>query len=108
MTTEADTKRLAEPTRLQRAEQLWAELQQDELGGYSGINRPFWIAQALAAAERRGAEMMREAAVRVAKSYATCGCNNAYGPCNADDQPLAITEDITALPLPGDPTEGEG
>lgn len=30
---------------LKRAEQLWADLQRNELGGYSGINRPFWIAE---------------------------------------------------------------
>ena len=31
-------------TLLARAEQLWRELQADNLGGFSGINRPFWIA----------------------------------------------------------------
>jgi hypothetical protein len=28
---------------LQRAEQLWSDLQRNDLGGYSGINRPFYI-----------------------------------------------------------------
>lgn len=28
---------------LTEAETLWADLQADNLGGYSGINRPFWI-----------------------------------------------------------------
>ncbi len=28
---------------LKRAEQLWNDLQEDRLGGYSGPNRPFWI-----------------------------------------------------------------
>lgn len=26
-----------------RAEKLWADLQKNQLGGYSGINRPFYI-----------------------------------------------------------------
>jgi hypothetical protein len=26
-----------------RAERVWAELQKNQLGGYSGGNRPFWI-----------------------------------------------------------------
>ena len=25
------------------AEQLWSDLQENNLGGYGGINRPFWI-----------------------------------------------------------------
>lgn len=28
---------------LLEAEELWRDLQKDELGGFSGINRPFWI-----------------------------------------------------------------
>jgi hypothetical protein len=28
---------------LSRAEQLWSDLQNNNLGGFSGINRPFWI-----------------------------------------------------------------
>lgn len=28
---------------LARAEQLWRDLERNQLGGYSGINRPFWI-----------------------------------------------------------------
>jgi hypothetical protein len=28
---------------LHRAEQLWSDLQGNNLGGYSGINRPFYI-----------------------------------------------------------------
>lgn len=28
---------------LKRAEQLWSDLQANNLGGYSGINRPFYI-----------------------------------------------------------------
>lgn len=31
---------------LPTAERLWADLEKNELGGYSGINRPFWILQA--------------------------------------------------------------
>lgn len=30
-------------TLLKRAEKLWADLQENQLGGYSGINRPFYI-----------------------------------------------------------------
>ena len=52
---------------LGRAERLWADLQRDELGGYSGINRPFWIAeqfrQVRAEAEGPPSEL-REAFVR--------------------------------------------
>ncbi len=32
-----------EASLLARAEQLWRDLQQNQLGGYSGPNRPFWI-----------------------------------------------------------------
>lgn len=28
---------------LKRAEQLWSDLQENRLGGFSGPNRPFWI-----------------------------------------------------------------
>ena len=28
---------------LKKAEELWSDLQEDKLGGFSGINRPFWI-----------------------------------------------------------------
>ena len=28
---------------LTRAEQAWQALQENDLGGFSGINRPFWI-----------------------------------------------------------------
>lgn len=28
---------------LARAERLWTDLQENNLGGYGGINRPFWI-----------------------------------------------------------------
>lgn len=28
---------------LAKAENLWADLQANNIGGYSGINRPFWI-----------------------------------------------------------------
>jgi hypothetical protein len=28
---------------LKRAEELWRRLQEDKLGGFSGVNRPFWI-----------------------------------------------------------------
>lgn len=28
---------------LELAERLWRELQENRLGGYSGVNRPFWI-----------------------------------------------------------------
>lgn len=28
---------------LNTAEELWRDLQENQLGGYSGINRPFWI-----------------------------------------------------------------
>ena len=28
---------------LKMAEELWDDLQKNELGGFSGINRPFWI-----------------------------------------------------------------
>lgn len=28
---------------LKRAENLWSDLQRNDLGGFSGINRPFWI-----------------------------------------------------------------
>jgi hypothetical protein len=28
---------------LTEAEELWRDLQQDQLGGFSGINRPFYI-----------------------------------------------------------------
>ena len=31
------------PDLLKRAENLWGSLQNNDLGGYSGINRPFWI-----------------------------------------------------------------
>jgi hypothetical protein len=32
---------------VEMAEQLWADLQSNNLGGYSGINRPFYIANEL-------------------------------------------------------------
>jgi hypothetical protein len=41
-----------EASDLERAEQLWRELQEDNLGGYSGINRPFWIKLAFTAVRR--------------------------------------------------------
>lgn len=28
---------------LKKAERLWEDLQKNQLGGFSGINRPFWI-----------------------------------------------------------------
>lgn len=28
---------------LREAEMLWKDLQENNLGGYSGINRPYWI-----------------------------------------------------------------
>lgn len=35
---------------LKRAEVLWRQLQENELGGYSGINRPFYILNSFRAA----------------------------------------------------------
>lgn len=40
---------------LTRAEQVWAALQENQLGGFSGGNRPFWIlAQFKAVIEQYG------------------------------------------------------
>ncbi len=41
---------------LEQAELLWRELRDNELGGYSGINRPFWILAALKRAYTNGKE----------------------------------------------------
>ena len=65
---------------LQRAERLWQELQDNELGGYSGINRPFYICEVfkeIAAAERarilallRGPTTLEAIAILVEKARA--------------------------------------
>jgi hypothetical protein len=52
---ELRTKATLEPT-LEQAEILWRELRDNELGGYSGINRPFWILGALKRAYTNGME----------------------------------------------------
>lgn len=56
------------------------------------------IAAALTEVRREGEIAMRERAVEIAKSYATCGCNGEHGPCMIDDPANAIAEDIAALP----------
>jgi len=51
----SSTETTLKPT-LEQAEILWHELQDNELGGYSGINRPFWILAALKRAYMNGRE----------------------------------------------------
>lgn len=44
-----------------------------------------------------GARAMQEAAAKVAREQAVCGCNGEHGACMIDDPPLYIEELIRAL-----------
>ena len=91
---------------LARAERLWAELQEDQLGGFSGINRPFWIVQAFREIrederQRRPTEPDETAVERVAaaliiadeagNAVGILGSNVHEGDCPFVAQPAAYT-----------------
>jgi hypothetical protein len=46
----------------------------------------------------RRVDAMREECAKIAESHAVCGCKGAEGRCMIDDAPLAIAEEIRALP----------
>lgn len=66
MAAPGETTERAHPTLLQRAEQLWKDLQEDNLGGFSGINRPFWIVQAFKEVEAAVLTATKDGARRTA------------------------------------------
>ena len=72
----SDTQAPPGATAMERAEALWQELQDNKLGGYSGINRPFWIAVKFREVEREA----RAAALKEAAQWHDDGAANAdYG-----------------------------
>lgn len=97
--TTDDVERAREPTLLQRAEWLWEDLQKNELGGFSGINRPFWIVQAFkevdSAARAEGARQMRERAAQMVELEAK------HWPPSDDVQHAFVTaaRRVRSLPL---------
>jgi hypothetical protein len=84
------------PPAIKRAEILWDELQHNELGGYSGINRPFWIGEQLKTAFRDGAHaererilaLLRESEETAARAFAAAHYVDRF--CKGEEDPHII------------------